>query len=485
MFAGALPLQTPKIQLFSHRSELFPKEINHYEYLDPGCLFSITFTRWGFAVRRCTTIFCSAPVARLEKLSGWLDHLQGLGANALYLGPLFESSAHGYDTADFFTVDRRLGNNQTLRALSQTLHARGFRLILDGVFNHVGRDFWAFRDVRQNLDRSLYCDWFQGLSFQGQSPYGDPFVYQGWNGHFELVKLNLRNPQVRAHLFEAIAMWQTEFAIDGLRLDVADHLDPDFLRELSAFCRRFGPDFWLMGEAIHGDYRRLANPEMLDSTTNYECYKGLYSSHVDRNYFEIAYSLNRQFGEAGLYRDLLLYNFADNHDVNRLASSLSDPAHLYPLHILLMTMPGAPSIYYGSEWGIEGKRTDHSDAALRPCLDLARIAAESPQPDLAGVIARLAVVRRSSPALTRGDYRQLLVRHEQLVFQRRWEAEYAVVVVNASHQPANLEWPAPLPDDLVLQDRLNPTDRFSVRNGKIALQVPPCWGRILVGGKSS
>ncbi|HEX7568085.1 MAG TPA: alpha-amylase family glycosyl hydrolase, partial [Anaerolineaceae bacterium] len=324
--------------------------------------------------------FSAPPQARLEQVHTWLDHIQTLGANALYLGPVFESSAHGYDTADYYWVDRRLGSNETLAQLSASLHQRGMRLVLDGVFNHVGRHFWAFRDLLEHGESSPYRDWFCNLRFDRRSPYNDPFSYEGWNGHYELVKLNLGNPQVRDHLFGAVETWVCQFDIDGLRLDAADCLDLNFLKELSAFCRSLKPDFWLMGEVIHGDYRRWANPETLDSVTNYECYKGLYSSHVDRNYFEIAYALNRQSGPGGIYRDLLLYNFADNHDVDRVASSLANPAHLYTLYILLFSMPGVPSIYYGSEWGIEGKKSNGSDLPLRPWLDLDQLARQAPQP---------------------------------------------------------------------------------------------------------
>ena len=256
------------------------------------------------------------------------------------------------------------------------------RLILDGVFNHVGRDFWAFRDLQHNRQSSPYRDWFAGLRFDARSPYGDPFSYEPWNGHYDLVRLNLANPAVREHLFEAIRSWVRDFDIDGLRLDVADCLDLDFLGALHAFCTTLKPDFWLMGEVVHGDYRRWVNPRTLDSVTNYEAYKGLYSSLSEQNYFEIAYALNRQFGPGGLYTGLPLYNFADNHDVDRVASKLLDSAHLYPLYLLLFTMPGVPSIYYGSEWGLKGQRTPHSDSALRPCLDLAGMQRTTPHPNL-------------------------------------------------------------------------------------------------------
>ena len=161
--------------------------------------------------------FNAPPTPRLKQLAGWIGHWQALGVNALYLGPVFESTAHGYDTADYYHVDRRLGDNATLAELSAALHQNGLRLILDGVFNHVGRDFWAFRDVQQHGAQSAYVDWFQGINFSRHSPYGDAFAYEGWSGHYDLVKLNLNNPAVREHLFQAIALWVRDFGIDGLR----------------------------------------------------------------------------------------------------------------------------------------------------------------------------------------------------------------------------------------------------------------------------
>ncbi len=425
---------------------------------------------------------CGAPqrndfgvpvVRRLDILYGWIDHLCELGVNALYLGPLFESTAHGYDTADYYHIDRRLGDNGTLAALVAALHARGIRVILDGVFNHVGRDFWAFRDVVQHGAHSAYCDWFH-LDFGGRSPYGDPFTYENWGGYYELVKLNLRNPAVKQHLFDAVAAWIRDFDVDGLRLDVADCLDASFMRELSSFSKGLRPDFWLMGEVIHGDYRGWANPGMLDSVTNYECYKALYSSLAERNYFEIAYALNRQFGAGGLYRDLPLYNFADNHDVNRVASNLGEPAHLYPLYCLLFTMPGVPSIYYGSEWGIPGRKNG-SDAPLRPHINLGGMARTAPHPDLAPAIAKLARIRHRSPALKYGSYHPISVDHEQLAFLRECPEERILVLLNAASEPASFAQGLP---GGAWADLLNPGERFTA-TGPARIDVPPRWARIL------
>jgi cyclomaltodextrinase len=423
--------------------------------------------------------FSSAAVERLNQLDAWLDPIQAVGANALYLGPVFESSAHGYDTADYYWVDRRLGTNQTLAGLSARLRERGIRLVLDGVFNHVGRHFWAFRDVLAQGEASPYRDWFSNLRFDRRSPYNDPFSYDGWNGHYNLVKLNLANPAVKEHLFGAVESWVRDYDLAGLRLDAADSLDFGFMAELAAFCRRLRPDFWLMGEVIHGDYTRWVNPTMLDSVTNYECYKGLYSSHAEANYFEIAYALNRQFGPGGIYRSLRLYNFADNHDVNRVVSNLLDPAQLYPLYALLFGMPGIPSIYYGSEWGVAGKKARFSDLPLRPQLDPSQLERHAPQPGLRPYISDLERIRQASPGLRCGDYLQLHVAAEQFAFLRSSGSEKIVVAVNSARQAArvDLHLPERLSGNLV--DLLHPPARFALANGACPLDLPACQARIL------
>ena len=425
--------------------------------------------------------FGMPPVERLDRLTEWLDHIRRLGCNALYLGPVFESTAHGYDTADYWHLDRRLGTDETLRRFVAASHSAGIRVVLDGVFNHVGRDFWAFRDVQAHGPSSTCRDWFAGLRFDGRSPFGDPFAYEGWHGHYDLVKLNLGNPAVREHLFGAVESWIRDFGIDGLRLDAADVVDLDFQRALAALCRGIEPDFWLFGEVVHGDYRRWAHPatlagRILDSVTNYEAYKGLYSSLVDRNYFEIAYALNRQFGPAGMYAELPLYNFADNHDQDRVASRLGEPRLLYPLYLLLFTMPGVPSIYYGSEWGLTGRRKPGDDSPVRPAIDLASGPSLGAEPALADAIERLAGMRSGSAALRRGTYEQVHVAGEQLGFAREIEGETVVVLLNAADRAVELAVPAP--HDGEWRDLL---DGGTIRaaGGLLRTQVPAGWGRVL------
>ncbi|MBG0770475.1 MAG: alpha-glucosidase C-terminal domain-containing protein [Anaerolineaceae bacterium] len=430
---------------------------------------------------------CDAPprndfqtTHRIEALYPWLDHMQRLGMDSLYLGPVFQSGTHGYDTIDYYQIDSRLGDNDSFAKFAEEMHKRGLRLVLDAVFNHVGRDFWAFKDVLTYGEGSAYKDWFHIQRFGGRSPLGDPFEYEGWQGHYGLVKLNLSHPHVRAHIFDAVGMWMDKFGIDGLRLDAADCIDFDFLRALHGFTKSRRSDFWLMGEVIHGDYRQWVNPATLDSLTNYECYKGLWSSLVDKNYFEIAYALNRQSGAEGIYKDLLLYNFVDNHDVDRVAGKFSNKALLYPLYILLFSMPGIPSIYYGSEFGLDAKKEPHSDVALRPVLDLNTLENHSPQKDLPDVIRRLAALRKQSPAIQLGSYQEMLVASNQLAFVRQYDGESVLVVLNSADQPAEVRLERLPWQGGQLRDLLNPGDGFQIQNGRLQLSVPPTWGRILL-----
>ncbi|MCI9272502.1 MAG: DUF1653 domain-containing protein [Clostridiales bacterium] len=428
--------------------------------------------------------YCGAPqfnndgetVCRIDKLRDWIPHLKEIGVNALYIGPVFESSEHGYDTKDYYQIDKRLGDNHCFRTLCDELHQNGIRVILDGVFNHVGREFWAFTDVQRNGQSSHYCNWFHNLNFGGGSPMGDPFWYEGWQGHYNLVKLNLRNPEVVDHLLGAVGQWMNDFGIDGLRLDAADCVDPDFFKQLRQFCKSRKPDFWLVGEIIHGDYNRWANPDMLDSVTNYECYKGLYSSHNDKNYFEIAHSLNRQFGAGGIYRNINTYNFVDNHDVNRLASTLRNPEHIYNVYSLLFTMPGVPSIYYGSEWGLSGVKQNGSDAPLRPCLELSTI--PSPNQKLSAHIGRLAALRKQLPALQTGAYEQVVVKNEQLVYKRVKEGQTVYVALNLADQEFRLDFG--MDATKVLMDPLHGNEVFTPVNGSASVLMAPYDTRILV-----
>ncbi len=387
-----------------------------YEFYSLGVTGSPEENSWDWSVWNGA----AKPVNRIGNLLVWIEHLKKLGVSAVYFTPVFQSDRHGYDTRDYYTIDSRLGSNEDFAHLCCVLHENNIRVVLDGVFNHTGRGFWAFRDVQKNKRDSQYCDWFF-IDWSRNSDRNDGFWYEGWEGCYDLVKLNLTNPTVVDHLFAAVEKWIRLFHIDGLRLDVAYSLPESFLRSLSDFCNdkyrsitASDHDFVLAGEIIHGDYQKLLGAG-LQSCTNYEVYKGLYSSFNDKNLFEISYSLNRQFGVngdgAGLYKGKRLISFADNHDVSRLSSILKDKSEMYQLYALLFASPGVPCLYYGSEWGIEGRKED-GDKALRPAL------AGPSWDSLSSWISQLSYLYRTEKALNSGSYENVCTLNEQLVFKR-------------------------------------------------------------------
>lgn len=428
--------------------------------------------------------FCGAPKFndfsdevsfRLDKVLDWIPHFKEMNVDAIYFGPVFESVEHGYDTVDYKKIDRRLGDNNSFRFICDRLHEAGIRVILDGVFNHVGRKFPQFVDVQEKGQGSGYCDWFQNLNFGGQSPCGDPFWYEGWNGHYNLVKLNLRNVGVCDHIIDAINYWIESFGIDGIRFDAADCIDFDFFKRIRSFCKGKKRDFWLMGEIIHGDYNRWANPEMLDSVTNYECYKGLYSSHNDKNYFEIDYSINRQSGaNGGIYRNINLYNFVDNHDVNRLASTVTNPAYLPLIYTLEYTMPGIPSIYYGSEYGIQGRKENNSDDGLRPCLHLADMERENTA--LYKHIVKLGRIYKAYPALRTGSYERIQITNQQLLFKKVQGDQTVYVALNLGDYQYDFNFGTHLPG---LVDVIS-ANQIQIENGNAHITMPPFSSMIIV-----
>ena len=366
---------------------------------------------------------------RILKVNDWIGHIKALGANAVYFSPLFESDTHGYNARDYRKVDCRLGTNGDFAKVCQNLHKEGIRVVLDGVFNHAGRGFWAFQDVLKNRENSPYLNWFH-IDLGGNSNYNDGLWYEGWEGNYDLVKLNLQNEEVVTYLLESVRGWIEEFDIDGLRLDVAYCLDEGFVRRLRSFCDSLKEDFFLVGEMLHGDYNRLMNDAMLHSVTNYECYKGLYSSFNSMNLFEIVHSLLRQFGPENwtLYKGKHMLSFVDNHDVTRVASILSNENHLPLIYALMFGMPGIPCVYYGSEWGAKAEKSQ-GDPALRASFDAPE------QNGLTEWIAKLAAAKKQSKALNYGAFRSVLLTNRQCIFERAAEGERVLVAVNADEQP--------------------------------------------------
>ncbi len=411
-------------------------------------------------------------VHRMKELLPWVDHMKELGCTAVYIGPLFESTSHGYDTKDYKKIDRRLGDHEDFQEFVKTCHDAGIRVVVDGVFNHTGREFFAFQDIQKNRENSLYRNWYKGVRFDWNSPYQDGFGYEAWRNCFELANLNLYENAVREYLFDVIQFWIQEFDIDGIRLDCADCLDFEFMKEMRRRTSEAKEEFWLMGEVIHGDYGRWANEETLHSVTNYELHKGLYSGHNDHNYFEIAHTIRREFDEnGGIYRGRVLYSFADNHDVDRLASKLKVKEHLLPEYTLLYTLPGIPSIYYGSEWGIEGKKEGASDDALRPSLNLFEMQEKNQDNPLTEHIRKLGRLKKEVRALSEGKYKELLLTNRQYAFARMLEGETLITAVNNDENSAELSIPVPVQGTRAV-DLL--TDReVTLENGRLNVKLLP------------
>lgn len=376
--------------------------------------------------------FCGAPFEndgqlehRILKVMDWIPHMKKLGINAIYFSPVFESDTHGYNTRDYTKIDCRLGTNEDFKKVCKALHKEGIKVVLDGVFNHVGRGFWAFQDVLKNRESSPYVSWFNRIDFGGNSNYNDGLWYEGWEGNYDLVKLNLHNDDVVNHIFSAVEGWINEFDIDGIRLDVAYCLDYGFLNRLRGFTDSKKEDFFLLGEVLHGEYGRMLREMNIHSVTNYQCYKGIYSAFNSANMFEIIHSLLRLFENQdwAVARGAHLLSFADNHDVSRIASVIQDPNCLPLVYAMVFGMPGIPCVYYGSEWGTKADKSQ-GDPALRVSFD------KPEWNELTDFISHLAEAKKNSEALNYGGFRSVVLTNKQCIFERQSEHERVLVAIN-------------------------------------------------------
>ncbi len=303
------------------------------------------------------------PVAGLGHITSWLDYAVGLGASGLALGPIFASSTHGYDTIDHYRIDERLGGGPDFEQLVTAAHDRGLRVLLDGVFNHVGRGFPAFRRVIEAGPGAAGADWFRLSWPEGSGRAAEP-GYATFEGHHGLVVLNHDNPAVVSYVADVMAYWLDRGA-DGWRLDAAYAAPRRFWADVLPRVRAGHPDAYLIGEVIHGDYAAMVTDTGLDAVTQYELWKAIWSSLNDRNLFELAWALDRH----NTYLDTFVpMTFVGNHDVTRLASKLLDERHLPHALVVLLTTGGTPSIYYGDEQACRGIKEDRpgGDDAVRP-----------------------------------------------------------------------------------------------------------------------
>jgi len=415
------------------------------------------------------------PVHRLNTILPWISHIKEIGCNAIYIGPLFESVGHGYETTDYKKLDSRLGTNEDLTNFVAECHKQGIRVILDGVFNHTGRDFFAFQDIIKNRENSQYKDWYCNVNFWGNNSYNDGFSYDNWGGYDLLVKLNQHNPAVKEYIQDVIRFWVSEFDIDGIRLDAADVLDFEYMKALRSVANEVKPDFWLMGEVIHGNYSRWANDGTLHSVTNYMLHKALYSGHNDHNYFEVAHTIKYVSGMVG--NNLKLYSFVDNHDVERIYTKLTNKAHFVPVHVMLYTLPGVPSVYYGSEFGIEGRKEKFSDDSLRPALNYEDYKDAVNTNPYTKLIAALGKIHQNTPALCYGDYQELELQTTHFAYARTLDGKSVITTVNNGDNDVSMNLACG--DSAEYIGALS-GERISVNSGRIQVRVSANSGEIWI-----
>jgi cyclomaltodextrinase len=383
------------------------------------------------------------PVPRLRQLESWLPHLVELGCNGLALGPVFASETHGYDTVDHLRVDPRLGTEADLQQLLDACAARGVRVLLDGVFNHVGRGHPRFRELLEQGPASPAARWFH-VQHDPSAP--DGFRYRDFEGHSALVTLDHDAPEVAALVTEVMTTW-CDRGVGAWRLDAAYAVPAQFWQRVLPAVRERHPDVWVVGEVIHGDYVDYVEQSGIDSVTQYELWKAVWSSLNDGNLFELAHALRRH-GE--MVRRFLPQTFVGNHDVTRLASRLTDPRHVPLAVALLLTLPGVPTLYYGDEWALEGVKEDRAggDDAVRPAFpptaEDAGWARDPRRAAVADVYRELIGLRRRHPWLVDATVGEPdVLRNELLAVRLSGEGQQLALVLNAGDARADVELPLP------------------------------------------
>jgi len=301
--------------------------------------------------------------SRLGRITAWLDYVVELGANGLALGPVFASSTHGYDTVDHSRIDPRLGNDADFDALVAAAHDRGLKVLLDGVFNHVGREHPAFRAVVEQGPDAPTAEWFR-LRWPADWRPGVEPGHDTFEGHGQLVALDHSSPAVADWVTAVMTSWLDRGA-DGWRLDAAYAVPTSFWATVLPRVRAAHPEAYVVGEVIHGDYARVVQESTLDAVTQYELWKAIWSSLNDGNLHELAHALGRHDGFLETFVPL---TFVGNHDVTRIASRLDDVRHLPHALAVLFTVGGTPSVYAGDEQAFTGVKEDRAggDDAVRP-----------------------------------------------------------------------------------------------------------------------
>lgn len=377
--------------------------------------------------------------SRFAELAEWAEHAKKMGCNAIYIGPVFKADTNGNGIIDYHKVDSRLGSNQEFKIWVAKCHSMGLRVVVDAVFNHVGRGFFAFQNLIKNKKKSPYKDWFSNINFSADSAYGDGFSYESWGGYNRLVKLNIFNPWLHDYHFDTVSFWISEFDIDGLRIDAIDELDYDFIKDLRKAVTQVKPDFWLLGELTDGAYAKWVNDKMLHCAANNELQRELILAHNQGSYPMVVNWLRSMSTQFPFVK---LYTFVANHDVSNLYEKLNNPRHRQLIAMLQYTVYGIPALYCGSEFTVcrTEERTEEEDAASvsRP-FRLADHREAYRQDEVTRLHGLLGRANQKFPELLFGQYQELAVSERQFVFARILRKKAVVVAVNCSDDPVQLE----------------------------------------------
>ncbi|WP_105031847.1 alpha-amylase family glycosyl hydrolase [Arthrobacter ruber] len=416
----------------------------------------------GFTGAEKTATPEPAAEHRLLDLVPWLDYAQGLGASGLALGPVFAAETHGYDTTDYFRIDPRLGSLEDFDTLVAEAHRRGLRVLLDGVFNHTGRSFTPFQDVLAQGPGAATASWFS-LDWPGDAGAGTEPGYRDFEGHHHLVALNHDEPAVADFVVDVMEYWLARGA-DGWRLDAAYAVPSSFWAAVTARVRAAHPEAYFVGEYIHGDYAGQVRAGGLDSATQYELWKAVWSSLNDTNFFELAAALERHNALLGSFAPL---TFIGNHDVTRIASRLTDPALLAHAVVVLLTVGGTPSLYYGDEQGYRGIKEDRAggDDDVRPLFPPSPADLSPLGRPVYEVHQQLIGLRRRHPWLHRATTEVMHLSNELLAYRVADGPDALVVALNLSPEPRAVDAGAAT----VL------AGRATIRGGTSVLLPPRGW----------
>jgi cyclomaltodextrinase / maltogenic alpha-amylase / neopullulanase len=367
----------------------------------------------------------NADEHRLDRVTDWLDHAVELGTSGIALGPLFASSTHGYDTSDHYRIDPRLGDDADFDRLVSEARSRGLRVLLDGVFNHVGTDFPRYREALDGGPDHPSSQWFR---LRGNKSRFDTF-----EGHDGLIALNHDHPAVVDYVVDVMSHWLRRGA-HGWRLDAAYAVPERFWARVLPRVRESFPDAWFVGEVIHGDYPAIVAAATFDSVTQYELWKATWSSLNDGNFHELDHALRRHDEFLNAFAPM---TFVGNHDVTRVASKLDDPRHVDHALVLLLTTGGVPSVYAGDEWAYRGVKEERfgGDDAVRPEFAARPADAEPLGQDVFRLHQHLIGLRRRNPWLHEARTSALHLTNRQYVYRTQAGDDALVVALNVDDTP--------------------------------------------------